>query len=260
MNNQEFFPAESMKRAYTRWWMMVTIMILGGLAGWVFHFFHPPLYEAKAIITINMDFEKRHLTQFEEDAAFNAAGAIITSTSVKKLVIAESQIQGYSIDLNRINRHFYLEGKQSVWELRVRDQDPEVAADLSNIWAEKAVFALNVALKHALQAEQLQVQITGLENCLVGIDGKAATTKLDCKGFSQNEIQVMLQNRTEELLKERKSSLGIIPIMVIGLTDSASAPEIPVVYDQAGLVLAGAFIGLVISFWVINTLKVSHHD
>jgi hypothetical protein len=259
MKNQEFSLYESMQRALARWWIMVILMIIGGIAGWIFHLFYPPVYEAKAVITINMDFEKRPLTQYEEDTAFTAAGAIITSSSVKNLVIAEAQVNGYSIDLSRIQGHFYLEGKQSVWELRVRDQDPKVSAALTNIWAEKATDALNLALNHALQAEQLQVQIDGLENCLAGTPGQAASPQMGCKGFSQAEIQVMLQSRTEELVQEKGSSLGIIPIMAIGLTESASVPETPAIYGQAGMVLAGAFIGLIVSLWAINTLKVLHH-
>jgi uncharacterized protein involved in exopolysaccharide biosynthesis len=260
MKNQEFSLYESMERALARWWMMVILMIIGGSAGWIFHLFYPPVYEAKAVITINMDFEKRQLTQYEEDSAFSAAGAIITSSDVKNLVIAEAQVNGYSINLTRIQEQFYLEGKQSVWELRVRDHDPKVAAELTNIWAEKATDALNLALNHALQAEQLQVQIDGLENCLAGTPGQVAATQLNCKGFSQEQIQVMLQDRTGELVQEKSTSLGIIPIMAFGLTESASVPEKPAIYGQASLVMAGAFIGLVVSLWGINTLKVSHHD
>jgi len=260
MKNQEFSLYESVERALARWWMMVILMIIGGSAGWIFHLFYPPVYEAKAVITINMDFEKRQLTQYEEDYAFGTAGAIITSSEVKNLIITEAQVNGISINLPRIQRHFYLERKQSVWELRVRDQDPKVAAELTNIWAEKATDALNLALNHALQAEQLQVQIDGLENCLAGTPGQAALPQMDCKGFSQAEIQVMLQDRTEELVQEKKPSLGIIPIMTIGLTEFASVPEKPAIYGQADLVIAGACIGLVVSLWVISSLKVSHHD
>jgi hypothetical protein len=248
------------ERAIARWWMMVNLMVAGGSAGWIFHRFYPPVYESKAVITINMDFEKRQLTQYEEDAAFGAAGSVITSSNVKNLVIAEAQVNGYSLDLSQIQDHFYLEGRQSVWELRVRDKDPKVAAALANIWAKNAADALNMALDHALLADQLQVQITGLENCLAGMSGDAATTQLDCKSLSQDQIRIMVKGLKEELVLEKKSSLGIIPIMVISLTEEASSSSKPVIYGQAGLVLAGAFIGLVISLWVTNTLKVTHHD
>jgi len=260
MKNQEFSPFESVERALARWWVMVILMIIGGSAGWIFHFFYPPVFEAKAVITINIDFEKRQLTQYEEDSAFSAAGAIITSSGVKNLVIAEAQANGYSLDLSQIQENFYLERKQSVWELRVRDQEPKVAAELTNIWAEKATEVLNAALKHALQADQLQAQVNGLKNCLAGAPGQTATTQLDCKSISQEQIQATVKGLTGELVQEKKSSLGIIPIMTIGLTEVAGVPDKPAVFGQAGLVLAGAFIGLIVSLWGINTLKVSQHE
>jgi uncharacterized protein involved in exopolysaccharide biosynthesis len=236
-------------------------MVLGGIVGWMFHFYQPPVYEAKASITITMDFEKRQLTQYEEDYAFGAAGAIITSTEVMNLIIAEAQAQGYLIGLTQLQQRIFLEGKQSVWELRVRDRDPKVAAELTNIWAEKATYALNIALEHALRAEQLQYQIDGLGSCL---PGTAVTPQplapLDCQGFSPKEIQVMLQDRTNELVQEKSLSLGIIPIMAIGLTEFATVPEKPVIYGQADLVMAGACIGLVVSLWIANCMKVSRRD
>jgi hypothetical protein len=260
MKNQEFSLYESAERALSRWWLMVLLMIIGGIAGWLFHLFYPPVYEAEAAITINMDFEQRQLTQYEEDAAFNAAGAIITSSNVKNLVIKEAQVNGYSLNQSQIKEHFFLEGKQSVWILRVRDQNPKIAEELSNIWAENATSAMNMALSHALQAEQLQVQIDGLDNCLAGTLKPDAAEQLNCKGLAQEELQVMVQGRTEDLVHEKSASLGMIPIMAVAWTESASVPEKPVLYGQASLVIAGAFIGLVVSLWLTNVLKVSPHD
>lgn len=260
MKNQEYSLYNSVERALACWWMMVVLMVVGGLAGWIFHLFVPPIYQAKAVITINMDFQKRQLTQYEEDYAFNAANAIITSSSVMNLVIADAQVKGYSINPIRIQEDFYLERRQSVWELRVRDKDPKIAAALTNIWAQKANDALNNALQQALQVDQLQIQIDGLNNCLAGTLPQAASNQLDCKGFTQEAVQSMLQDRMAELVQENKSSLGIISIMAFGLTELASVPETPVIYGQAGLVLAGAFIGLIVSLWVISSLKSSRYD
>jgi hypothetical protein len=260
MNNQEFSLFNSVERVLTRWWIMVALMVVGGLVGLGFHLLFPPVYEAKAVITINMNFQKRELTQIEADTAFNAASAIITSPSVMNLVIADAQVKGFSITPSRILRDFYLESRQSIWELRVRDQDPNAAAALANIWAQNATDALNSALTHALQAEQLQIQIAGLENCLAGTTPQAASIQMDCKGYSLDVIQSLLQDQTASLVKEKNQSFGILSIMTFGLTDLAGVPETPVLYGQAVLVFSGAFIGLVVSLWVINNIKVSRHD
>ncbi len=257
MNNQEFSLLNPVERVISRWWMVVALMVVGGIVGYCFHLFLPPIYEAKAVVSINLDFPKANLTQIEEDYAFNAASAIITSSSVMNLVIADAQGQGYSITPSIFRKDFYLEGMQSVWELRVRDRDPNAATALANIWSQVSTDALNSALAHALQADQLQIQIAGLENCLAGTTPHLVTIQLDCKGYSNEVIQSMLLDQTAALVNEKKASLGIISIMSIGLTDLAATPETPVLYGQAGLVLAGAFLGLLVSLWVVNTLKVS---
>jgi hypothetical protein len=259
MNNQEFSLYDSVERVLTRWWIVVALMVVGGLVGLGFHLILPPVYEARAVITINLDFAKRELTQFEEDTAFNAASAIITSPSVMNLVIADAQVKGYSITPSQFLRDFYLEGRQSVWELRVRDRDPNAASALTNIWAKESTDALNGALAHALQADQILAQVAGLENCLVGVTPQVGAPQLDCKGLSQDMLQAMLNDQNAALVKEKDSSLGIISIMTIALTGLAGVPETPVLYGQAGLVLAGVFIGLLVSLWVVNSLKVSRH-
>ena len=99
MTSQEFSPRESLERILARWWVIVLITVLGGIVGWTFHFLQPPIYEASAVITINMDFTKRELTQYEEDYAFNAAGAIIASTPVEDQIVSEARAQGIPIDI-----------------------------------------------------------------------------------------------------------------------------------------------------------------
>ena len=259
MNNNEFSLRESTLRVFSRWWVVVILMVSGGVAGWIFHLFRSPMYDANATITINMEYQKRELTELQVDSAFNAASAIITSSTVFNQVITEAQAQGYSINLSFIHKYFFLEGRQSVWELRVRDENPNNAAALANVWANKATDALTSALGHALQADQLQIQISGLENCLAGMTGQMTPTPENCNNFSQSKIQEMLQNRAGNLIKEKKSSLGILPIMTISLTDLASAPEKPAIFNQGNLVFGGAIIALVVSLWAVNTIGVSRH-
>ncbi len=260
MNNLEFSPVVSAERAFAHWWVMFILMVVGGLGGWAIHSFFPPVYEADAVVTVTMDFEKRELTQFEQDYAFGAARDVIASSSVMNIVIAQAQSIGYSVDPARFHRDFYLEGRQSVWELRVRDRDPNIAAALANIWVGAAMDALDAALAHSLLADQIQIQITGLENCMAGVTQHAGLIPMDCRGLSLEMIQARLQDKTTALLLESKSGLGLISIMTFAQTQAATAPDSPSVYGQAGMVLAGAFIGLIVSFWMINLLNRAHRD
>jgi uncharacterized protein involved in exopolysaccharide biosynthesis len=250
MKNQEFSPREALERTLARWWIVVLITVLGGIVGWAFHFFHPSIYEATAIITANMDFQKRELTQYEEDYAFGVADAIITSTGVKNQIIAEAQTGGFPIEINQLQQQMFLERKQSVWELHIRNRDLKVATELANLWAEKAIEALDVALGHALRADQIQDQINSIASSQPASGSSGLST----------EIQATLQNLSSELLQEQQLSLGLISIMKFALTGSAVVPGKPVLYYLANLVLAGACIGFIVSLWVVNNYKVQRRD
>jgi uncharacterized protein involved in exopolysaccharide biosynthesis len=265
MTDQEFTPHETMASIFSRWWIPVVMAALGAILGWTFHFFHPAVYEATSNLTITMDFSQRELTQYEQDYAFNAAGAIINSTAVKDQIVAKVQTDGILISSIQLAQQMFSEGRQSVWELHVRDRDPQVAADLANTWAQVANEALNTALEHAIQSEQLQYQIDALQACLPlepgtpEPDANSQPALEGCGHFSLVEIQTAMQSWTNQLVQEKGLSAGILPIMEFALTGEASVPEKPVLFDQASLILAGALVGLVISLWVAGSRKVQRH-
>jgi uncharacterized protein involved in exopolysaccharide biosynthesis len=197
-----------------------------------------------------MDFQKRHLTQYEEDYAIGAAGAIGTSDEVENQIIAEAKIRGLPVELDQLQQQMFMEQKQSVWELHIRNQDPKIAAELANLWAQKFYEALNTALGHAIHADQIQAQID------------AINSSLSASGSSVlgPETQTTLKTLSDELLQEQQSSQGIISIMKFTETGSAIVPQGPVIYRLANLVLAGACIGFVVSLWVVSSYKVRRHD
>jgi uncharacterized protein involved in exopolysaccharide biosynthesis len=258
MTKQEFSPRESLENAISSWRIVLIITILGGIAGWTFHFFRPPIYQAMAILTVNMDFPKLELTQLQQDYAFGAAGALISSNWEKGDVISEAKAEGILIPPN-FQEQMTLEAKQSVWELQVRDQDPQVATRLANIWADTAYGALNYTLQHAFLADQIQGEIISLENCMKTPTQVLTTTSnssaLFCGYSSLTAAQDTLKNKINELANEKKISSGILSIMTFSVTSYATTPNNPIVYSQAGLILAGVFIGFIISLWVTNIIK-----
>jgi len=240
MTDQEFSPRLSLEHALQRWWLLVLLTSLGGIAGWALHFTRPPLYEATAVITANMNFQKAKLSLHDEDYAFNAAGAIATSTDVKDQIIAAIPVGGFPLDINQLSDQMTLERKQSIWELHIRNRDPQTASTLANLWAENAIRAMNTALGHAVLADQIQSQI----DTLISKQLPSGSPVLS------PEDQTALQNLTDKLAQEQKLSLGVISIMKFTLSEQAAIPEKPVLYSLADLVLAGACIGFIISLWV----------
>jgi uncharacterized protein involved in exopolysaccharide biosynthesis len=246
MNDQEFYPRKSLEHAFQRWWVIVVLTTLGGIAGWAVHFIRPPLYESTSTITVSMDFQNRKLTQREQDFAFSASGAIGNSTQVKDQIMAEAQAKGFPIDLNRLEQQMFLERKQSVWEFHIRNRDPETAAELANLWADRAIEVLNADLEHALRADQIQAQINSITS---------SQPASGSSGYSP-EIQATLKVLSDDLLQEKQSSQGIISIMKFAQTGNATPPQNPAIYGLAGFVLAGACIGFVISLWAAGRHKV----
>lgn len=250
MRNQEFSPREALERAFSRWWVIVLVTVLGGMVGWAFHFFNPPMYEATSSMTETMDFTKRPLTQYEEDYAFNVAGSISVSDDVENQIVKEANALGIPIEINQLKQQMFIERKQSVWELHIRNRDPEMAAELANIWAEKSYAAVDAALRHAIRADQIQTQLNAIKNSVF------ASGPLVLSPEDQNT----LMNLSDEFLQEQQLSRGLISTMKFALSGSATAPQKPALYNLAYLVLAGACIGFIVSLWVVNSYKVRRHD
>jgi len=258
----EYSPMESIERALKHWWIIVLLTIVGAAAGWTLHFFDPPVYEASAIITGGMHFEQRQLTQSEIDLAYAIATVVASSQSVKDQALANAQAQGLSFGSN--TPELILEIKGDYWILRVRDHDPQLAAALANIWAQTAYEALDQARQHAYRAEQIQVEIAELQNCLSSREQITATSQssssVACENLTLDQIQAAIDEQSNQLATEQNLSQGIISILDFTLTDPASVPETPVLYDRAKLTFAGACIGFIISLWVASIYKARRCD
>jgi len=263
MSKQEFNPLEVMGLILARWWVVLILTILGGLAGWIFHNFQPPIFEATASLTINLNFEKSELTQYESDTAFNAAGAIISSSNVMELFQEEALKNGLTLqDINRLHESRSVEAMESVWVLHARDRDPLVAAKYVNLWASISEQKLNDALKHALLAEQLQNLIDHFGNCLPSLTPIQETNLMpvECNVYSLDEINTYIQSWVDEMTNEKNLSQGVLPITSISLSSVAIVPKIPVRYNVGGLVLAGAILGFLVALWAASINKIHNRD
>ena len=212
-----------------------------------------------------MDFSRGELSQYEQDYAFNAVGAVINSSAVLEKVMTVAQARSVEVPSDEQGQKF-LEGRQSVWELHVRSQDPTQAADLANIWAEVSLEVLNTALEHSIQADQLTMQIYRLEACLPETPGMAFPLVMlqpapkDCSRYSLSEIQAELEDRTTALAEERPQTMGILSSFEFALTNPAVTPAEPVVRDPGKMTLAGAAIGAIISLWVAGSIRTRRRE
>ena len=237
---KEFTPLEVIENALSRWWVLVILTILGGIVGLFFPISRPPIYEAEATIAVSIDFTQVRMSQYDEDYTFGVTGALIASTAVKEQVVTRAQSEGLEIQLGQFSS--YLEIKQSIWKLKVRHTDPQIAAKLANIWAEEAYATLEQSRHHALQAQYLHRQENNLMDCLSSA----------CAAYTLKEIQEALQTVSTQIENETNASNGILPSLEFALSEEAFPPDQPVAYDRGKMVLGGALIGFVVGIWGIN--------
>ena len=256
MQNNEFSPSESFERIFSRWWMILFCMILGGTVGWSFHFFQPPIYEATATLTANVSLSPQQLSQEEFDYAIGTAGALISSTWEKENVVKQAQTSGMAV-LPSFTDQMSLEAKQSVWEFHVRDSDPNTAMKLANLWLETAYGTLNYSLQHAVMADQIQAELNTLQTCALW--STAATPSPEppfsslCKLYPQSNIEMAIREKINQLAIEKNLSASILPQMTFSISSQASIPKNPILYGQATLTLAGTIIGLIFSVWMVGS-------
>ncbi len=237
--NEAFFPLDTLENALRSWWVVVLVMLLGACAGWVVHRLHPPIYEAQSAITVAIDFTHTgQLTDVEEDYAIGVVGDVIGSV-VDPGNPASAVAPTQNTTLERYN---------NTWTLRVRDRDPQAAAQLANRWAQAAYSALTDAHSHALAADRLIRIQDSLQSCLEQSVASGPVQAV-CALNNLDTIQTDLVDMGAVLQQEQLASQGILPYTTFALTGTAEPPTSPAIYRQGQMVLAGALIGLVLAIW-----------
>lgn len=232
-----------------RWWLVALLMIAGGGLGWLFHKLQPPVYEAIAEFTVSIDFTRPDAVsrwdqdRYEEDHIILAAKSLMVSTAVTEQVSADVRALGIPPEALTYGKYVFIERKQAITELRVRNRDPQTAAAIANLWAQRAYDALVEAQGHAQRAWTLRQYLNGLNGCLQNPQPEAGSI---CAGLSLTDVQKELETAQAELDAETLAGKGIAPALVFDWSRRAVAPESPVAFRANWLVLAGALIGFVI--------------
>lgn len=249
---EEYSPLATLNRALRSWWLIVVFMVLGGGAGWIFQLVRPPVYEAYARLSTNIDFTRMGmLTDIEQDQVVGMVGDVITSPTVIEAVVSAARSEGIPIDVPTLKSIFSPGRAFYVWELRVRHENPEIAARLANLWAEYAFSALVDAHVHSLMAASLQRYMDSLESC---IEQMVVTEPVSgqCSSWKLKDLQTELEKASVAVKQEKLASQGIFPGTTFALTEKAEIPVKPVLYGRNQLMLGGGLIGLLLAVWLIH--------
>ncbi|MBE0409618.1 MAG: hypothetical protein IBX69_07795 [Anaerolineales bacterium] len=242
MENKEFSPLEFFYFSISRWWIIFLFVLIGGGVGFLFHQIRPPIYETKAVFSIHIDFGQTGvLSEFEQDYAINSARFLMFSTSVVDQVERDAEALNIPLEALELGRQVFFERKQSIVEIKVRNSDAEIAAQVANLWASHAFETLRNAHGHALQAEMLKSYIKALETCEDFENETQTLTR--CEDLDAEELKAEINSVTQKYENELIKSRGIIPALVFDLLQTAPVPSAPIAHQRNYLMLAGALIG-----------------
>lgn len=245
-------------RTLRTWWLVVVMMLLGGLIGFLIHLNQPPIYESQASISFSFDLARTGATFVsEEDIAMGAAGAILYMPPVLDQVVADARVKNIRLESYPQWSKISLERKNHLWVLRIRFTNPQDAAALTNIWIERAYASLAEAGRHAELAESARRTLEGIESCLqqMAVTEPAAA---QCAWSSLPDLQREMKAASDRHLQEKAAARGLIPALNFSLAEKAQVNPQPVMYDRGALILAGALIGLLAAIALIASGLVEH--
>ena len=247
----QFSPIETIERSLRFWWVVALLVICGGMAGWIFHLVQPPLYDAKVEFTAAVDFNKAGpIDTLEQDKSIAVVGDTIHSYTVIDQVVVDAQAAGIKVDQASLLEMAYVERKSEIWELRIRNANPQVAQTLANLWADQAFADLITYHQHAQQADALTTQLAVLSMCMqqAYLPGSQDTL---CKDANQADLASQYKQVSDALQAEQMVSGGLPSWVTFDLKQKADLPTRPVTYGTNSLVLAGSLIGFILGVWMV---------
>jgi uncharacterized protein involved in exopolysaccharide biosynthesis len=243
--SQNISPISFINHFKQGWKILVIGVILGGLIGLAISSILQPQYEAVSLFTFSFDFARTGLlTDIEEDQAMEVAGDLINSTPVFQSVLSNAEESGIKIVPDDIRTRFVAERRFDQWLLKVRWNNPEIAAQLANLWSETSRDALMSAQQAAIKTNSLHRYILSLESCFQQSTSGLPAQPL-CQAANRLELQAEMQKTGEDMQLWQNQAKGIFPGLNFSWAQEASIPKNPIQHERGSLVLAGCLTGLI---------------
>ena len=252
-----FAPLDMLERSIRYGWLVVALMVAGGLIGWTLHQIQPPLYEARIGFTVTYDLTNMgEMTQYEQDIASGAVGDLIYASDVLEMVALQAREQGISITPLALKEIAVRERQAQTWYVRVRQANPDTAVILANLWGQVVDRLLQQTFQEGLKAQGLQRYLESLEDCLQ----RAALVEpvlRECSVQNLPTLQKELNTAGQTLASAKQASRGILPSLIIHWSEKATRPDRPVLLGLGQFVLAGSGLGFLLAAAAIETGLVS---
>ena len=160
-------PVNTFNNFIKNWWKIIVFAVVGGVLGLAISYALPPKYEAEAIFSASIDFTQINFenlvdnygnpvvwTQYEEDLALQVVERMLLKQFNPVLRFARTLYP--SLEVSEFRNNTQIERYLSMWYLRYRHADPDIAQAIVNFWAEKGYEAL-ITAKETGQAESFVI-------------------------------------------------------------------------------------------------------
>lgn len=256
MKPEEDINADYMiERIQHRWHVILILGFLGAFIGFFTSELRRPRYEARALMGINIQYGViEPLELVVEDRAQNRVADVILADSTMMRILdnvsqSVRQEQGWN-DPAVLQKDLRLDRGLSSWGFVVRNQDPVLAAQISNLWMDISLVELERAQDHAWQAVALMGDDPFHLECdqflLTSVPTETYAWRCDLDPITLDSEALSGELRTEIDL-----SRGILPVFSFEALRAADVPQTPVLYGRGVMLLSGAFIGLFAGLWFV---------
>lgn len=235
------------------WLLLVVGIVVGALIGFVLSFVKTPIYEASASVTTNLQLNKGgSVTEFMLDSQINHIGELYFNPNVVDLLLKKQADQGMSLDLAWLKAHAAVERRMLTSTIKVRDNDPAVAARIASDWAEILYQTLESAYPNAVEVSTAKNTLTLLENCAKPPEHFEGETF--CKSMTKSDYDQAMEQAKDVLAELGTKTLGLSEYLSVSQFQPASIPVKPQSYHRGSMSLAGGAIGflLVIGCFLIR--------
>jgi Capsular polysaccharide biosynthesis protein len=225
-------------------WLLVFVFMLGGAGiGGLLSLALPPVYEARALVSTNLELtQDAFITEIMLDAEINHIGELVFHPDIVDAVIAKEAGEGNSLTYDQLKKNTSVERQLMNTVIKVRDKNPHVAARIASEWAEILFTRLSEAYQHAVVLSGAKEQYNAIRGCLTA---NPRAPQEYCRSLTAEEARVELERLVPIIIAESPHSLGLTVALNVSQYQPAALPEKPLYYSRGSLILGGALAGLV---------------
>lgn len=244
------------------WIVLFTLIIVGAFLGYMISLFKPPVYEATASVTANIELNvDGSINEFMLDSQINHIGELFYSPKVIQKLIENEAKKGLSLDLETLKQIATIERRLLNTLVKIRHTDANIAAQIASDWVEILYNTLEDAYPIALESSTAKQTLFLLEKC-AGLNEdhknkKTPSPNLDtfCESMTKEQYDLALTAAKESILMNTNGSMGLSQYLNLSHFQFAETPSKPISFHHGSMAFSGSVLGLLSAIIVLLLRK-----